>query len=427
MTTEVLRSLASRHAAGLKGGITSICSAHPLVIEAALLQGKEDGTEVLIEATCNQVNQEGGYTGMTPADFRRFVEDIAEKVGFDRRRLLLGGDHLGPNPWKHLPAEEALARAEVMVDAYVTAGFTKIHLDTSMGCAGEAEALADEVTAERAARLARVSEAAASRSGFNAPVYVIGTEVPIPGGAMEVVEHLQVTRPEAALETVEVHRRAFAALGLDAAFERAIGIVVQPGVEFGNENVVVYDRPAARSLSEALRNMPQFIFEAHSTDYQPVAALSALVNDGFRILKVGPGLTFALREALYGLDQIAAFLFDIPEDQTLRAAMERLMLAEPKNWSKYYHGDRNELRLQRHFSYSDRIRYYWPHADAEAAVDRLMGRLADRTIPETLIGQYLGSLYPAAAAGRIQATPRNLLLGSVRSVIETYGIASTGS
>ncbi len=423
MTTETLKSLAQRHAAGIKGGIASICSAHPLVIEAALLHGKESGSQVLIEATCNQVNQEGGYTGMTPAGFRRFVEGIAEKVGFDPGQLILGGDHLGPNPWKHLPAEEALSRAEVMIDAFVAAGFTKIHLDTSMGCSGEGAALADQVTAQRAARLAKVSEAAAARSGFDKPVYVIGTEVPIPGGAMEVVEHLQVTTPQAALETVEVHRNAFAALGLQAAFERAIAVVVQPGVEFGNENVVFYDRPAARDLSAVLGRMPQFVFEAHSTDYQPVPALSALVNDGFRILKVGPGLTFALREALYGLDQIAAFLFDIPREQTLHAAMERLMLAEPNHWGKYYHGDEQALRIQRHFSYSDRIRYYWPHATAQAAVDRLTELLGDRPIPETLVSQYLGALYAQVAGGDLVPTPRNLLLASVQRVVRDYALA----
>ncbi len=158
----------------VRGGITSICSAHPLVIEAALLEGVATGTDVLIEATCNQVNQDGGYTGMTPADFRRFVEEIATRVGFDTRRLILGGDHLGPNPWKHLPAEEALAKSDVMIDAFVRAGFTKIHLDTSMGCAGEPVALPDAVTAERGAaqkfrKLPPVKPATICRSTSSAP------------------------------------------------------------------------------------------------------------------------------------------------------------------------------------------------------------------------------------------------------------------
>ncbi len=269
MSAGFLRDLPARHASGDHAGITSVCSAHPLVIEAALRHGLDQDGPVLIEATCNQVNQEGGYTGMTPAEFRRFVEGIATEVGFDAGRLILGGDHLGPNPWKHLPSEDALARAEAMVAAYVRAGFTKIHLDTSMGCAGEAEALPDQITATRAARLAAVSEAAAAGSGFAAPVYVIGTEVPIPGGAQEPLDHLEVTRAEAALATVDVHREAFRGLGLDSAFQRAIGVVVQPGVEFGNENVVVYEREKATALSGVLRQIPQFVFEAHSTDYQP--------------------------------------------------------------------------------------------------------------------------------------------------------------
>ncbi|MBV2142359.1 D-tagatose-bisphosphate aldolase, class II, non-catalytic subunit [Falsochrobactrum sp. TDYN1] len=422
-STKTLGALPAHFANGARGGITSICSAHPLVIEAALLEGVATNTDVLIEATCNQVNQDGGYTGMTPADFRRFVEEIAARVGFDTKRLVLGGDHLGPNPWKHLPAEEAMQKSDVMMDAFVRAGFTKIHLDTSMGCAGEPVALPDAVTAERAARLAKVSEKAASEAGFDLPVYIIGTEVPIPGGAMEEIEELELTRPEAALETVAIHRKAFAALGLEDAFARAIGVVVQPGVEFGNENVVYYNSDKATVLSGILNEMPQFVFEAHSTDYQPVEALSDLVHDGFAILKVGPGLTFALREALYGLDQIAAFLDKLPEEETLRGKMEKLLLAEPKNWEKYYHGDAEELHLQRHFSYSDRIRYYWPHPQASAAVDALLKRLEGRKIPETLISQYLGTLYPAVAAGKVEATPHALMVEAVRSVVRTYGRA----
>jgi D-tagatose 6-phosphate 4-epimerase len=55
-------------------GIASVCSAHALVIEASFTAARHE--TVLIEATCNQVNQEGGYTGMTPVNFRRFVEEI---------------------------------------------------------------------------------------------------------------------------------------------------------------------------------------------------------------------------------------------------------------------------------------------------------------------------------------------------------------
>lgn len=421
--TERFARIADRYAAGEAAGICSVCSAHPLVVEAALRHGLGNGSDVLIEATCNQVNQDGGYTGMTPADFRRFVEGIATDVGFPLDRLVLGGDHLGPNPWKALPADEAMGKAEVMIVAFAEAGFTKLHLDTSMGCAGEPVALADEVVAERAARLAGVVERVAREKGGSLPVYIVGTEVPVPGGALEALDHLVVTTPDAARRTIEVHRDAFAAVGLSDAFGRAVGAVVQPGVEFGNAEVVAYEPEKARDLSATLRDLPGFVFEAHSTDYQPVAALGALVRDGFVILKVGPWLTFALREALYGLSAIADILVPADGAEPLPATMERVMLASPDNWRKYYPGDEAEQRLQRHYSFSDRIRYYWPEPETQAAVDRLMERLGDRNIPLPLVSRHLGQLYAGVEAGRTQPRARPLLLASVTRVLDIYAEA----
>ncbi|WP_102957711.1 D-tagatose-bisphosphate aldolase, class II, non-catalytic subunit [Mangrovicella endophytica] len=419
--TDRLRQLPSLHANGQRAGITSVCSAHPLVIEAALLHGIARDADVLVEATCNQVNQDGGYTGMTPIDFRRFVEAIAGRVAFPLERLILGGDHLGPNPWKDRPADEAMAKAEVMIAAYAAAGFTKIHLDTSMGCAGEPVALDDRTTAERAARLAAVCEAHVEGTK---PVYVIGTEVPVPGGALEELDHLELTTPEAALATIDVHRSAFSARGLDDAFSRAIAAVVQPGVEFGNADVVVYRPVAAQALWAALAEMPGFVFEAHSTDYQPREALKALVDDGFSILKVGPGLTFALREALYGLDAIAAILVPDGRRRRLPDAMEAVMLASPGSWQKYYPGAPEQQAIERHYSFSDRIRYYWPEPGAARAVDELMAALGSRAIPQTLVSQYLGRLYDKVASGRVEPTARSLLIASVANVLDDYAYAT---
>jgi D-tagatose-1,6-bisphosphate aldolase subunit GatZ/KbaZ len=418
-----LAQLIGRRAVPVLRGIVSVCSAHPLVIEAALLRGKAEGAAVLIEATCNQVNQAGGYTGMNPAGFRRLVEEIAACVGFPTEHLILGGDHLGPNPWKTLAAEAALASAESMVAAYVDAGFQKLHLDTSMGCAGEPVALSDELTAARTARLARVAEGRARDRGQPPPVYVIGTEVPPPGGATHVLDDLAVTDAAAAERTFALHRAAFDGAGIPDAFGRVIAIVVQPGVEFGNANVAVYRPERARGLTAALDRLPGLVYEAHSTDYQPPAALAALVDDGFAILKVGPGLTFALREALYGLDAIAAELGVRHSDDSLVRTMERLMRDNPGHCRSHYSGTPEEQRLQRHFSYSDRIRYYWPHPQAVAAVDRLFADLEERDIPETLISQHLARLYPSVAAGEVTARPRDLCLAAIDVALAPYSAA----
>ncbi|MEJ1117182.1 D-tagatose-bisphosphate aldolase, class II, non-catalytic subunit [Phyllobacterium sp. CCNWLW109] len=401
-------------------GIPSICSAHPVVIKASMLHALNRNEYLLVEATCNQVNQDGGYTGMTPADFRGFVEKIAAETGFPLEKLVLGGDHLGPNPWKSLSAEEAMAKAKIMIKAFAEAGFTKLHLDTSMGCAGEPVALPDTLTAERAAALAAVAEATLEGSAGIKPVYIIGTEVPIPGGAMEELEVLDVTKPDAARETIAVHRKAFEKAGVLAAFPRVIGAVVQPGVEFGNGNIIAYEPDKARALSASLSHMPGMVFEAHSTDYQTQDALRQLVLDGFAILKVGPGLTFTLREAYYGLDQIAEFLFAGRRREMLVTTVERVLIQDPKNWEKYYHGSVEQQHLQRHFSYSDRIRYYWNHPEIAAAVLELFATLEGVDIPETLISQYLQGIYPAVRDGRVKPEANALAIAAVDRVLDDY-------
>ena len=387
-------------------GVTSVCSGHPLVLEAAMLQAGADGTTVLIEATCNQVNHQGGYTGLTPATFRQEVHRIAERAGFQRERIVLGGDHLGPSPWRHLPAEKALQEAEIMVAEYVAAGYTKIHLDCSMGCKDEPEHLGDALSAERAARLAEVAERVAAGSG-TAPYYVVGTEVPTPGGALHQIETLEVTTPSAVLATLEAHRRAFAARGTTAAFDRVIAVVAQPGVEFDNQNVVVYRPELARELRTALTKMPGLVFEAHSTDYQPPESLVNLVRDGFSVLKVGPGLTFSMRQALYGLDYMAATLDPDWQQHSLMTTMEHEMLAAPGRWSAYYPGGPATQKLLRHFSYSDRIRYYWAAATAREAVQRLFARLSTTDIPLPLVSQFLPTLYERVAGGELTRDPQS--------------------
>lgn len=420
MTDPFFAELIAAQDRGDKIGIASVCSAHPLVLEAALARGAKVGGPVLIEATCNQVNQERGYTGMTPADFKTFVLGIAEKVCFPQDRLILGGDHLGPNPWRHLPSASAMEKAHAMMAAYAAAGFTKIHLDASMSCLDDPSPLPNETIATRAAALAATAELNAEGRVLS---YIIGTEVPVPGGATEHVEHLIPTGPDDAAQTIELHRRAFEAAGIGNIFERVVGLVVQPGVEFGHANVVIYEPAEASRLSKA---RPGFglVYEAHSTDYQSSQALRQLVRDGFAILKVGPWLTFALREALYGLDLISE---EMVGRSGLQAGMEALMLREPKHWERYYPGDATAQRLQRHYSYSDRIRYYWAMPEAQRLVDELLGRFGDTAIPETLISQYLPQLWPEVVNGQIEPLARILLLRAVERVLDIYGDATSAA
>jgi D-tagatose 6-phosphate 4-epimerase len=412
-----LDQLARLRRDGTPRGITSVCSAHPVVLRAALRFGRATGATVLIEATCNQVNHQGGYTGMLPTDFAALVAAMAKEEDCLSEQIILGGDHLGPNPWRDRPSEEAMAEAERMVEAYVAAGFRKIHLDASMGCAGEPAALDDKVTAGRAARLAAVAEKVAMANGGEMPVYIIGTEVPPPGGADHALHEIEPTAPDSARHTIAVHREVFEKAGLSEAVARVIGLVVQPGVEFGNHNVIFYERDKARDLTRVLDDEPQLVFEAHSTDYQGVAPLRELVEDGFPILKVGPELTFVLREALYALDLIASDLLPDYGDRPLAKAMEDLMLQQPKNWNRHYDGAEAERRVLRHYSLSDRIRYYWAAPEAQAAVDRLMAALKGQSVPLPLLWQHLPQ---ATHFADTPLDPQEVLVWRVQQSLSTY-------
>jgi D-tagatose-1,6-bisphosphate aldolase subunit GatZ/KbaZ len=402
-------------------GLTSICSAHPLVLEAALRHGLERRTPVLIEATCNQVNQYGGYTGMTPADFMRLAREIAGRVDFPPSALLLGGDHLGPLVWSNEPAEAAMEKARRLVRDYALAGFGKIHLDCSVPCADDDE-LPVETIARRAAELAAVADTACAAAGLPLPHYVIGSEVPPAGGAKAAEHMLTITDPAEAARTIELTRQAFTGRGLGSAWERVVALVVQPGVEFGDESIHEYDRAAAAGLARFIETVSGLIYEAHSTDYQTRPALRALVEDHFAILKVGPGLTFAFREAVFALAEMEEILVE-HDTSRIRETLEMRMQANPAHWQKHYGGSPRQQRISRLYSFSDRIRYYWSDPEVQKAFKKLLKNLGDAPLPLSLVSEFLPRQYEKIRAKELSNHPRALLLGRVGDVLDDYAFA----
>lgn len=419
-----LRDLVARNRNGSGEAMPSICSANPDVLAASILLAQELDVPVLVEATSNQVNQFGGYAGMRPKDFVHYVGEICTSLGVSRERLLFGGDHLGPQAWRDEPARTAMTKARELVGEFVAAGFTKIHLDCSEGCFGEPAQVGDLVSAARAAELAGVCEALAPDP--EAISYIFGTEVPPPGGARasEGPEAIAPTSPDSALCTIEAHRAAFAAQGLEqTAWQRAIGLVVQPGLEFAPDHVHHFNLGSDDQLSAVLQSRGDLCFEAHSTDYQDDTVFPALAKRHFAVLKVGPALTYAYRQAVYALDTIAAWMFPNSDRASVAMVMEQLMTDSPKHWSKHYAGDLAKLRLLRHFGYADRIRYYWPQARAVDAVHDLLALLGQSSVPAPLLEQYFArSILDRAEQLRSKgvAPPKSMILAQIQETLAPY-------
>jgi D-tagatose-1,6-bisphosphate aldolase subunit GatZ/KbaZ len=427
--SDVLTGLKENRRRGVSTGLCSVCSSHPLVIEAAVRLARRTGKALLVEATANQVNQHGGYTGLTPDAFKAMVARLCSEHAADPPLVVLGGDHLGPYPWRGMKEADAMLQAEVLVRQFVRAGARKIHLDASMALADDAgPALAPERAAARAVRLCSAAEDESrdcrkNRPGMAQPVYVIGTEVPIPGGEAAHDGAGKAPVPTRAADfrtTVALHRKLFEKAGLGEAWERVLAVVVQPGVEFDAMTIYPYRRDAAVELVRALGSFPDLVFEGHSTDYQSTAALRSLVEDGFAVLKVGPELTFTLREGLFGLAMIEEELLDGKDASShLRETVLAAMQENPKHWKGYY-PEGSSLSFCLTYAFSDRMRYYWDQPTVARAVRTLFDNLAGAEIPLQLISQFLPHLGASPDLPPEARSPKELLLEGIENQLGRY-------
>ena len=433
---DVMREILEERSRGLNSGIPSYCTANPQVLKAILVHAKETDRTVLIEATANQVNQFGGYTGMTPEDYKNYIYQIADEVGCNKENILLGGDHLGPLTWVDEPETEAMGKAKELVKLFTLAGYTKIHLDTSMRLADDSVdcPLTDETIARRGVELYKTSieayeELLKKDPKALRPSYIIGSEVPIPGGSQEEEDTIAVTKPQALEHTLKAYAEEFERQGVKEGIEDVIAVVVQPGVEYGNDEVHIYNREAAEALCGACKKHPEIMLEGHSTDYQPKESLKEMVEDGVGILKVGPQITFALREALFALSHIENAMLDENglingrEPVNFPKVMEEVMLKNPKDWIKHYHGSETSKRIDRKFSLSDRCRYYFSTNEIQNAIERLYENIDSVDIPLGLLHQYLPHQYHKVLEGKLEPTGENLVTDHVREVFYHYEYA----
>lgn len=428
-----IKELVSKYKSGEKAGIFSVCSSNKYVIEAAMERLRDKDMHLLIESTANQVDQFGGYTGMTPKDFMKYIHNLAEENNFPVDRIILGGDHLGPLTWTKLGEEKAMENSKTLIREYVLAGFTKIHIDTSMPIIGDFEngVFGDDLIAERAATLCKVAEDSYTellneKPESVHPVYVIGSEVPIPGGAQadeEEEEGIAVTKVENLVNTIETFKNAFENHGVGDAWQYVVGVVVQPGVEFGSEQVWKYDREKARELSEALKDYPELVFEAHSTDYQTDEALNEMVEDGFIILKVGPALTYGFREAAFELNLMENELLKYNANIELSKFREILEFNMVKNngyWKNHYSGTQEKIKFDRIYGLSDRCRYYLPIEEVNYSLEKMIENLKQVDIPLTLVSQYMHNQYKKIRSGKMELTVENLLKDRIGEYIDDY-------
>ncbi|MBR4421029.1 MAG: class II D-tagatose-bisphosphate aldolase, non-catalytic subunit, partial [Erysipelotrichaceae bacterium] len=211
--------------------------------------------------------------------------------------------------------------------------------------------------------------------------------------------------------------------GLQEAFSNVIAFVVQPGVEEKDSGCVEYDRAKAAELMAEIRKYPNIVFEGHSTDYQTQYKLREMVEDGVGILKVGPGLTFALREGLYALSFIEDELVEEEKRSHFREVLDEAMLENPKYWQKHYHGTDEEVAFKRRYSFSDRCRYYYANSEVEESIEKLFRNLKGN-IPWNLLSQFMPVQYDRVREGTLENDPEALVIDRIGDTIDHYMFAT---
>lgn len=424
-----LHKLVAAHKRGESVGITSICSANGFVVGAVLEHALKKNQTVCLESTGQQVNQFGGYSGMHPRQFAKHIRQTSDTLKLREDQIILGGDHLGPDAWRFETADVAMAKAGELIRHCVQAGYQKLHLDPSMPCRDDVfnghPYLPAKTIADRTAALCEIAEDAYKAISHDEPclTYVVGTEVPTPGGLYQDKSSITVSSVKDVEETIYQMRSAFTKNGLESAWNRCVAIVVEAGVSFGPEAVLDYDCKKTSELKSFIEGEENFVFEAHSTDFQTRQALTSMVQDHFAILKVGPWLTFATREALYALASIerdwlkgkrGAIQSQLPK------VMQDIMKENKMHWQEHYRGNKEHLQYISVYGFSDRIRYYWSHAKCLEAVVQLFYNLDRYGIPLPLLSQYMPTQYESVREGRLQCTPRCLVHDKVIEVLVKY-------
>ena len=426
---EVFSRVREDRSRGSAAGLCSVCSSHALVIEAAVRLAGRTKKPLLIEATANQVNQHGGYSGLTANAFVDFVHRLCAQNTVDPGLVLVGGDHLGPYPWRGMPAEPAMLEAERLVRHFVRAGAMR---SISMRAWPSPMILVRRsipVVPHRAPsgsvvllRRKRVSAGTRNRCTLLEPKCPLreGKSQRSRGGLPPLLRSLTTFAKQSRCTSGSSMRQRLMTHGTGLS-----PWWCQPGIEFDALTVYPYRRDLATGLVSALADFPGLLFEGHSTDYQSTSALRALVEDGFAVLKVGPELTFTLRESLFGLGAIEEELLGSRDGASrLRVTVLETMREKPESWKGYYREDAL-LPLRMTYGYSDRVRYYWNQPRVARAVERLFANLGQAEIPLQLISQFLPHLRPAPDLPSAARTPRELVLSIIEAQLSRYIEACT--
>ena len=118
-------------------------------------------------------------------------------------------------------------------------------------------------------------------------------------------------------------------------------------------------------------------------------------------------------------------LVPVADRANFSETLDQVMLKNPANWQKHYHGDDKQLALARKYSFSDRARYYIGQQEVVDAMNKLFENLKKYPIPMNMLHQYMPVTYNKVRDGHLPLDPRELAMDGVTNFMLDYEYAVT--
>lgn len=334
---------------------------------------------MLIETTSNQVNQFGGYSKNQPKDFIKKINKLIKSVKINKKFIYFGGDHLGPLPWKKNRSSLALKNSINLIDLYLKANYQKIHIDTSIRCKDDNSLTNKEIFERTEYILKNIQNKKILKKVF----FVFGSEVPLAGG--NDIQKIKITENN---KIITEYQNFSKLLKSEKLSTKDFALVIEPGMKFKNHSIT---EPRLKNfeIKKKFSKKNKFYFEAHSTDYQYLKILKKLVKNNFKILKVGPELTFNLVKSFLFMEQVQKKYYK--SKNNFKEIILKKMFLNNVYWRDYFKKNgKRKLEKKLINSFFDRTRYYLDNKDVINSIKTLeinINKLKRKNIIKSLLNK----------------------------------------
>lgn len=363
MGNDVTQAQLSNWVAPLQDGtaaytLLAVCPTSDAVLRAALQAASQAQAPLLIAATRNQVDIDGGYTGWTPQALMDRTETICASLS-EAPPVITCVDHGGPwckDAERNAGASwrEAKAGTQATLRAALDAGYRYVHIDATIDPHRHGPPPVSDMV-DRTDALLRWTEAYRRENGMPHITYEVGIEEVAPP---------DVTDPSKRLEAFLTQLDATLPSDMAPTF-----VVSDVGTSFGTGQ---FDATHAQQVVEQVRAHGALV-KAHYSDF--VDALDAYPRCGMGGANIGPGLSAVEYQALRELEALAKAIDATP---TWHNALSNALVRSGR-WRKWVEhdgafdalDDETQNRLLETGS-----RYVWADPEVEAARTELYDQVA---------------------------------------------------